>query len=54
VAVSRDAGYATAVTTNPGLVSQHDDALSLRRVRAAYEIDEFKWVLESSLSGRAV
>jgi peptidoglycan/xylan/chitin deacetylase (PgdA/CDA1 family) len=54
VAVSRDAGYATAVTTNPGLVSRHDDPLSLHRVRPAYDMDEFKWVLESSLSGRAV
>jgi peptidoglycan/xylan/chitin deacetylase (PgdA/CDA1 family) len=54
VAVSRDAGYSTAVTTNPGLVTQHDDALSLRSVRGAYDMDEFKWVLESSLSGRAV
>jgi peptidoglycan/xylan/chitin deacetylase (PgdA/CDA1 family) len=54
VEVSRDAGYATAVTTNPGLVYRHDDPLSLHRVRAAYEMNEFKWVLESSLAGRAV
>jgi peptidoglycan/xylan/chitin deacetylase (PgdA/CDA1 family) len=54
VAVSRYAGYATAVTTNPGMVSRHDDPLSLRRVRPAYDMDEFKWVIESSLSGRAV
>jgi len=54
VEVSRDAGYATAVTTNPGLVSRNDDPLSLHRVRPAYEMDEFKWVLESSLAGRAV
>lgn len=54
VQVSREAGYATAVTTNPGLVSRHDDPLSLHRVRPAYDMDEFKWVLESSLAGRAV
>jgi peptidoglycan/xylan/chitin deacetylase (PgdA/CDA1 family) len=54
VEVSRDAGYATAVTTNPGLVNRHDDPLSLHRVRPAYEMDEFNWVLESSLAGRAV
>jgi peptidoglycan/xylan/chitin deacetylase (PgdA/CDA1 family) len=54
VEVSRDAGYTTAVTTNPGLVNRHDDPLSLHRVRPAYEMDEFKWVLESSLAGRAV
>ena len=54
VEVSREAGYATAVTTNPGLVNRDDDPLSLHRVRPAYDMDEFKWVLESSLAGRAV
>jgi peptidoglycan/xylan/chitin deacetylase (PgdA/CDA1 family) len=54
VEVSRDTGYFTAVTTNPGLVNVHDDPLSLHRVRAAYDMDEFRWVLESSLAGRAV
>jgi peptidoglycan/xylan/chitin deacetylase (PgdA/CDA1 family) len=54
VEMSRDAGYATGVTTNPGLVNRDDDPLSLRRVRAAYDMNEFKWVLESSLAGRAV
>ena len=39
---------------NPGLVNRDDDPLSLHRVRPVYEMDEFKWVLESSLAGRAV
>ncbi len=54
VELSRDAGYSTAVTTNPGLVNVNDDPLSLHRVRPAYDMDEFKWVVESSLAGRAV
>jgi peptidoglycan/xylan/chitin deacetylase (PgdA/CDA1 family) len=54
VEMSRDAGYLSAVTTNPGLVNRHDDPLSMHRVRPAYEMEEFNWVLESSLAGRAV
>jgi len=52
--VSREVGYATAVTTVPGLVYCNDSALSLRRVRPAYDMAEFRWVLENSLAGRAV
>ena len=51
---SREAGYATAVTTTPGLVQPKDDPLSLRRVRPSYDMAEFKWVIENSLAGRAV
>lgn len=54
VEASRDSGYSTAVTTNPGLVNVNDDPLSLHRVRPAYDMDEFEWVVESSLAGRAV
>jgi peptidoglycan/xylan/chitin deacetylase (PgdA/CDA1 family) len=51
---TREIGYATAVTTMPGLVYRDDNALSLRRVRAANDMAEFRWVLENSLAGRAV
>jgi peptidoglycan/xylan/chitin deacetylase (PgdA/CDA1 family) len=54
VDMSRQTGYATAVTTTPGLVYRYDNALSLRRVRPAYDMAEFRWVLENSLAGRAV
>jgi len=54
VEISREAGYATAVTTAPGLVHRNDDPLSLRRVRPSYDMAEFKWVIENSLAGRAV
>jgi peptidoglycan/xylan/chitin deacetylase (PgdA/CDA1 family) len=54
VEMTRDAGYATAITTTPGLVHRGDNLLSLRRVRPAYNMDEFRWVLECSLAGRTV
>ncbi len=46
VAASKQAGYQTAVTITRGLVSRGDDPLSLRRVGAPDDFDEFRWQLQ--------
>jgi hypothetical protein len=44
--VSRQAGYATAVTTDAGIVRKHDNPLTLRRIRPTRTIDGLRWNLE--------
>lgn len=48
------AGYRTAVTSESGAVSARDYPLSLHRVAAPQDLDEFQWVLDCSLIGRRV
>jgi peptidoglycan/xylan/chitin deacetylase (PgdA/CDA1 family) len=43
---SRQAGYATAVTTNGGVVRSNDNPLALRRIRPSKTADGLQWNLE--------
>ena len=51
---TRQAGYRTAVTCTPGPVHAGHDPLSLRRISAPLERNEFLWSLECTLLGRRV
>jgi peptidoglycan/xylan/chitin deacetylase (PgdA/CDA1 family) len=51
VAKSRDAGYETAVTTNPGLARSGDDPLRLKRVGASKTVEGLQWSLETAFAG---
>jgi len=51
---SRQAGYETAVTTDPGLVRKGDDLLKLKRVRPSKTVEGLRWNLESAFAGREV
>lgn len=51
VAISRDAGYETAVTTVPGLARSGDDPLRLKRVAAGKTVEELRWSLETGFAG---
>jgi len=51
VAISRDAGYETAVTTIPGLARSGDDPLRLKRVAAGKTVEELRWSLETGFAG---
>lgn len=46
VTATREIGYKTAVTTNPGAVRRNDDPLCLRRIRPTKTVDDFRWNLE--------
>ncbi len=54
LAVTRQAGYATAVLTTGGPVRSGQDPLLLTRIRAPYSETEFLWNLESSFLGHRV
>ena len=51
VAMSRDAGYETAVTTMPGLARSGDEPLRLKRVAAGKTVEELQWSLETGFAG---
>jgi hypothetical protein len=46
VAITKEAGYQTAVTTTPGLVRSGDNPLTLTRVWTPRSEHEFLWNLE--------
>ncbi|MGD0792996.1 MAG: polysaccharide deacetylase family protein [Terriglobales bacterium] len=48
VAMTKEAGYETAVTTSPGPVRRGDDALMLTRIWTPFSEHEFMWNLERS------
>ncbi|HEX3320648.1 MAG TPA: polysaccharide deacetylase family protein [Terriglobales bacterium] len=50
---SRECGYATAVTTTPGLAHRSDDPLSLKRVRPSKTVEGLRWNLEAAFAGVA-
>lgn len=50
----REAGYQTAVTCTPGTVCSGDAPLSLNRMSAPEDLDEFKWVVQNAFLGRYV
>ena len=52
VAISREVGYASAVTTNGGLARQGDDALQLKRIGSRETVEELQWSLESAFAGQ--
>lgn len=52
VAASREAGYATAVTTNPGSAQAGDNPLRLKRIGAPTSVGELEWSLECVFAGR--
>lgn len=49
---SREAGYATAVTTNPGSARAGDNPLRLKRIAAPNDVNELEWNLECVFAGR--
>ena len=52
LAASREAGYATAVTTNPGSARVGDNPLRLKRIGAPKSVNELEWNLECVFAGR--
>jgi len=52
VELCRQLGYSTAVTTDPGAVSEGDDPLTMHRVRPTRDIDGLRWNLECAFLGR--
>lgn len=54
LAMSKQAGYRTAVTTDGGMVTQHDQPLSLHRMRPSKDVDELLWNLDCTFLGRAM
>jgi peptidoglycan/xylan/chitin deacetylase (PgdA/CDA1 family) len=53
-AVSRDAGYKTAVTTDGGVARKGDNPLWLKRVRPTKTVEGLLWNLECAFAGRVV
>lgn len=51
VASSREIGYATAVTTNPGLAREGDDPLKLKRIGSRETTEALRWALECAFAG---
>jgi len=51
VAMSREIGYLTGVTTNGGMVRISDDSLKLRRIGPTETIDGLQWSLERAFCG---
>jgi peptidoglycan/xylan/chitin deacetylase (PgdA/CDA1 family) len=49
---SREAGYTTAVTTNPGSARPGDHPLRLKRIGAPKNVNELQWNLECVFAGR--
>ena len=49
---SREAGYAAAVTTNPGSARAGDNPLRLKRIAAPNSVNELEWNLECVFAGR--
>jgi len=54
VSQSRAVGYASAVTTNGGVVRGGDNPLSLKRIRPTKTSAGLQWNLECAFAGRAV
>jgi peptidoglycan/xylan/chitin deacetylase (PgdA/CDA1 family) len=54
VALSRAAGYESAVTTDSGLARYGDDAFRLSRIHPTKTVDGLRWNLESAFAGRKV
>lgn len=52
LAASREAGYTTAVTTNPGSARAGDNPLRLKRVAAPNRVNDLEWNLECVFAGR--
>jgi peptidoglycan/xylan/chitin deacetylase (PgdA/CDA1 family) len=50
-ALSREAGYTTAATTDTGLARAGHNPLRILRVAAPFEMEEFRWALEVTLLG---
>lgn len=49
--VVKEAGYASGVTCLRGTIGRRNDPLCLPRISAPKDVDEFHWVLETSLAG---
>jgi len=54
IAVTKKAGYRTAVTCTSGPVRAGHNPLRLTRITAPYDLDEFRWAVDNTLIGRAV
>jgi peptidoglycan/xylan/chitin deacetylase (PgdA/CDA1 family) len=51
VAASRECGYQTAVTTNPGLAHKNDNPLQLKRIKPSKTVDGLRANLELAFVG---
>lgn len=51
VAASRECGYETAVTTNPGLAHKSDNPLQLRRIKPSKTVDGLRANLDFAFAG---
>lgn len=51
VAASRECGYETGVTTNPGLARKHDNPLHLKRIKPSKTVDGLRANLEFAFVG---
>ena len=49
VALTKEAGYRTGVTSTTGAVCRGDNPLSLRRISAPLDVEEFAWQVEISM-----
>ena len=54
LAMSKEIGYETAVTTEGGLVRRQDDALCLRRMRPSKNLQDLLWNLDCTFLGRSM
>jgi peptidoglycan/xylan/chitin deacetylase (PgdA/CDA1 family) len=52
IAISREVGYATAVTTNGGIARRGDDPLRLKRMGSGETVDALQWRLECAFAGQ--
>ena len=51
VSLTKQIGFKTAVTCVPGPVREGHDLHSLRRISVPAQLDEFRWVLETTFAG---
>lgn len=54
LAMSKEIGYETAVTTEGGLVRKQDDPLCLRRMRPSKNLQDLLWNLDCTFLGRSM
>lgn len=52
--ITREAGFRSAVLTTRGCVRRGDEALALRRIYAANDLEQWVWNLESAFLGRLI
>ncbi len=54
LAISKEIGYETAVTTEGGMVRKQDDPLCLHRMRPSKNLNDLRWNLDCTFLGRSM